>query len=448
MSNSNLLSLSPLDGRYYQKTIELRDYYSEYAMMKYRVFIEISYLSQLIRELNLPCDPKCWSDISSISETFTVDDANDIKKIEKTTNHDIKAVEYWIKQKLTSMGYSDLAHFVHYGLTSQDINTSTYVLQTKNSMIDIMLPNLQRITDILHHYARESWKIAMLSRTHGQPASPTTMGKEFMVFYERLSSCVQTEVDMSYQTKFGGAVGNFSALHLAHPNVNWLRFADRLCIENFDLIRTPYTTQIESYDNLCAHFDNWRRINTILIDLCRDIWQYISMNYFMMKIEVNEVGSSAMPHKVNPIDFENAEGNLQISNTIFEFFSRKLPISRLQRDLTDSTVLRNIGSAMGYSLIAIKSIVKGLNKLQINRLAINRDLNENWMVIAEAVQIILKRENIAEGYEIVKNVCRRHDAKYEDLIRVIENLNISESVKNEIRNLKVENYIGVVPEII
>jgi len=436
--DDSLYSLSPLDGRYMVKTSILRNYFSEYALMKYRVLIEINYFINL--SLILKTNDELISLFNKI--IFSLDDAKRIKEIEKITNHDVKAIEYFLKEK-----YNHPSNvYIHYGLTSQDINTSANMLQVKEAYSDVMQPSLKNIIQILTKKFAIPYKdTPMLSRTHGQAASPTTLGKEFMVFIERIEDQLNNELDIPWTTKFGGAVGNFNSLHLTHPTIDWNVFADKF-IESLNLKRSKFTTQIDHYDNLCAHFDNYKRINTILINLCQDIWSYISQDYFLLTINSQEVGSSTMPHKVNPIDFENAEGNLFLANSLFEFFSRKLPVSRLQRDLTDSTVLRNIGVAFGHSYLAFQSIITGLNKLNVNHIKLNKDLTDNWLVITEGIQLILKREGINDAYEVIKDLTRKRDVTLDDLHKFINNLpNISQNVKDELCNLTPQSYIGIIP---
>ena len=388
----NLTAISPIDGRYRNQTVDLSNYFSEYALIKYRVLIEIEYFI-FLHQQNLAQFSKHVineEQLRNIYNDFSIADAEVIKTIEKTTNHDVKAVEYFIKQKLEILNLSDTSEFVHFGLTSQDINNTAIPLSIKDALTQVILPNVMLVFEKITTQANEWEEIPMLAKTHGQPASPTKLGKEWMVFASRMNEQIKHLNQIPFSAKFGGATGNFNAHHLAYPHINWHDFGNNFC-KNLGLSRSYPTTQIEHYDNLAALFDCLKRINTILIDFTRDVWQYISMDYFKQQLKAGEIGSSAMPHKVNPIDFENAEGNLGFANAIFEHLSAKLPISRLQRDLTDSTVLRNVGVPLAHSLIAYKSILKGLNKLLLNKTAIEKDLDNNWAVVAEAIQTILRR---------------------------------------------------------
>ncbi|MCB0538099.1 MAG: adenylosuccinate lyase, partial [Bacteroidetes bacterium] len=409
MEFSALTAISPIDGRYQNKTNQLADYFSEFALIKYRVVVEIEYFLALI-DFNIPQlknFPKAKAKaVKSIYENFGLQDAEKIKATEKITNHDVKAVEYFIKEKFDALGLSDFKEFIHFGLTSQDINNTAFPLMLRNADEKVMLPKLKELTDTLQEIANEWMDIPMLARTHGQPASPTKLGKEIMVFVERLVNQIDIISELPIAAKFGGATGNFNAHHVAYPNKNWTDFANNFVEERLGLYRYQYTTQIEHYDFLAAYFDASKRINTILIDFCRDIWTYISMDYFKQKIKKGEVGSSAMPHKVNPIDFENAEGNLGIANALYQHLSSKLPISRLQRDLTDSTVLRNIGVPIAHTQIALQAILKGLDKLLINKAKIADDLEQNWLVVAEAIQTVLRREGIPNPYEQLRDLTR------------------------------------------
>ena len=404
-----LTAISPIDGRYHEKTKELSEYFSEYALIKYRVFVEIQYFIALAQK-PLPqleeFDLDLVENLDAIFENFSVEDAEIVKNIEKTTNHDVKAVEYFLKSKFDQMGISRFKEFIHFGLTSQDINNTATPLLLKNAIEEVYLPQLEKIKEKIADFAEEWASVPMLARTHGQPASPTRLGKEFRVFLERLNVQLVQLKYIPYSAKFGGATGNFNAHYVAYPDTNWKVFGDDFVSEYLGLTRSQFTTQIEHYDNLAALFHVLSRINTILIDLSRDIWTYISMEYFKQKTIKGEIGSSAMPHKVNPIDFENAEGNLGIANALFGHLADKLPISRLQRDLTDSTVLRNIGVPVGHSIIAFKSILKGFSKLLLNEEKLNDDLEQNWMVIAEAIQNILRRENFDKPYEALLNLTR------------------------------------------
>ncbi|HNT50280.1 MAG TPA: adenylosuccinate lyase, partial [Cyclobacteriaceae bacterium] len=406
--SASLYALSPLDGRYASATKSLTPYFSEYGLIYYRVRVEVEYfiaLTGAVPELKKFPNEKIAA-LRSVYETFNEADATAIKEIEKTTNHDVKAVEYFLKNKFDELSLSDYKEFIHFGLTSQDVNNTAIPLSLKEAMITVLLPAMDTIISLLVKFSGEWKDIAMLARTHGQPASPTRLGKEFDVFVVRLQKQVELLNTIPYSAKFGGATGNFNAHHIAYPEINWVTFAERFVNTQLGLHRSNPTTQIEHYDNLAALFDNLKRINTILIDFSRDVWQYVSMNYFKQKIKAGEVGSSAMPHKVNPIDFENAEGNLGIANALYEHLAAKLPISRLQRDLTDSTVLRNIGVPIGHTLLALKSLEKGIGKLELNKTAIDADLEENWAVVAEAIQTVLRKENYPNPYEALKALTR------------------------------------------
>ena len=447
MTTATLRAISPVDGRYAGKVQELSDYFSEFALIKYRVIIEVEYFIALF-EAELPqlssfSKDQC-QDLRDIYENFSDEDASAIKKIEQTTNHDVKAVEYFLKEKFEDLGLSEVKEFIHFGLTSQDINNTSFPLMLRNCEEHINLPLIKQLCAHLEELAAEWKDIPLLARTHGQPASPSKLGKEIMVFVERLVNQVDLLKELPIAAKFGGATGNFNAHHLAYPEVDWIEFANNFVEERLGLYRYQYTTQIEHYDFLAAYFDNWKRINTILIDLCRDIWTYVSMDYFKQKIKKGEIGSSAMPHKVNPIDFENAEGNLGIANALFEHLAAKLPISRLQRDLTDSTVLRNIGVPIAHTLIAIKSIEKGLGKLLLNEAKIAKDLDNNWMVIAEAIQTILRREGIPNPYEQLKELTRTNShVGQKEIHAFIDGLTVSDSLKKELKNISPSNYVGV-----
>tara|TARA_B110000483_G_scaffold14645_1_gene16504 strand:+ start:3738 stop:5084 length:1347 start_codon:yes stop_codon:yes gene_type:complete len=447
MTKATLRAISPVDGRYAGKVQELSDYFSEFALIKYRVIIEVEYFIALF-EAELPqlssfSKDQC-QDLRDIYENFSDEDASAIKKIEQTTNHDVKAVEYFLKEKFEDLGLSEVKEFIHFGLTSQDINNTSFPLMLRNCEEHINLPLIKQLCAHLEELAAEWKDIPLLARTHGQPASPSKLGKEIMVFVERLVNQVDLLKELPIAAKFGGATGNFNAHHLAYPEVDWIEFANNFVEERLGLYRYQYTTQIEHYDFLAAYFDNWKRINTILIDLCRDIWTYVSMDYFKQKIKKGEIGSSAMPHKVNPIDFENAEGNLGIANALFEHLAAKLPISRLQRDLTDSTVLRNIGVPIAHTLIAIKSIEKGLGKLLLNEAKIAKDLDNNWMVIAEAIQTILRREGIPNPYEQLKELTRTNShVGQKEIHAFIDGLTVSDSLKKELKNISPSNYVGV-----
>lgn len=444
MELSNLTAISPIDGRYRKQVEFLDEYFSEYALMKYRVCVEVEYFLFLADNHFFNLDYKTRQQLKKIAETFSVPDAERIKDIEKITNHDVKAVEYFLKEQLEKAGGRDVKEWIHFGLTSQDINNTSIPLSWKACMEYQYLPAVINLQKALHELAQQWKAIPMLAKTHGQPASPTILGKEIMVFVERLENQVDLFSYIPYAAKFGGATGNFNAHNVAYPEQDWIELGNRFVEEALGLQRLQFTTQIEHYDHLSAHFDCIKRINNILIDLCRDVWTYISMEYFKQKTKKGEVGSSAMPHKVNPIDFENAEGNLGVANALLEHLSAKLPISRLQRDLTDSTVLRNLGVPVAHTLIAIKSIEKGLGKLLLNEAKINEDLENNWAVVAEAIQTILRRENYPEPYEALKELTRGKASIIKDDIRqFIETLNVDEQVKNELRNVTPQNYVGV-----
>ena len=447
MKFSPLDSISPIDGRYNSKTSELQQYFSESSLIKFRLHVEIEYFIALcnssILQLNHFPSEK-FNLLRKIYTDFSSDDAIRIKEIESITNHDVKAVEYFIKEKFDDLSLSEFNEFIHFGLTSQDINNTAVPYSIKKALEEIMYPEFSDLIGLLEKQA-DKWKnISMLARTHGQAASPTRMGKEIMVFVERIKNQLSLLKQLPHTAKFGGATGNFNAHHVAFPEINWVDFANNFLSNSLDLKRQQTTTQIEHYDNLSAIMHNISRINTILIDYSRDIWTYISLDYFKQKINKNEVGSSAMPHKVNPIDFENAEGNLGIANSIFGFMSSKLPISRLQRDLTDSTVLRNIGVPIAHTLIAIKSLKKGINKLVINEEKIINDLENNWAVVAEAIQTILRREGYPNPYEALKELTRLNTKiTSETLEDFINNLKIDEKIKKELRNISPGNYTGI-----
>ncbi|HOR40199.1 MAG TPA: adenylosuccinate lyase [Paludibacteraceae bacterium] len=448
MTNLNLLTaISPVDGRYRSKVDELTNYFSEYALIRYRVQVEIEYFIALC-ELPLPqlnnIEKKVFPVLRSIYTSFSVADAQKVKDTESITNHDVKAVEYFIKDKFDEIGLSDYKEFIHFGLTSQDINNTAVPLSIKDCLYTVYLPVLQQLVDELEQLATKWEHIPMLAKTHGQPASPTRLGKEIRVFVSRLEQQIVLLKQTPISAKMGGATGNFNAHHVAYPTINWIDFGNSFVKNYLGLEREPYTTQISNYDNLAALFDAIKRINTILIDMNRDFWTYISMEYFKQKIKVGEVGSSAMPHKVNPIDFENAEGNLGIANAILEHLAGKLPISRLQRDLTDSTVLRNVGVPMAHNLIAIKSTLKGLSKLILNEASLKRDLDNCWNVVAEGIQTILRRENYPKPYETLKELTRTNtEVNAESIASFIETLQVSESVKAELRAITPHNYTGL-----
>lgn len=443
-----LTAVSPIDGRYRNKTEQLANYFSEYALIRYRVRVEIEYFITLC-ELPLPqlsnFDHSLFDALRNIYRNFTEVEAQRVKDIEKVTNHDVKAVEYFIKEAFDKIGGLDAyKEFIHFGLTSQDINNTSVPLSIKEALEEVYYPMINELVDQLDAYAAEWKSVPMLAKTHGQPASPTSLGKEIEVFAYRLKEQIATLAACKQTAKFGGATGNFNAHHVAYPQYDWKAFANRFVSEKLGLQREQLTTQISNYDHLGSIFDAMRRINTIIIDLDRDVWMYISMDYFKQKIKAGEVGSSAMPHKVNPIDFENSEGNLGIANAIFQFIAQKLPVSRLQRDLTDSTVLRNIGVPMGHSLIAIQSTLKGLRKLILNETKIADDLNNTWAVVAEAIQTILRREAYPHPYEALKALTRTNAKMTQETIhKFIDTLKVSEEVKNELRTITPHNYIGI-----
>jgi adenylosuccinate lyase len=447
MQLNSLSAISPIDGRYRRQVEHLAAYFSEFGLIKYRVRIEIEYFIELC-ELPLPqlADfPKnLYTGLRNIYLNFSEENALEIKEIEKTTNHDVKAVEYFIKKRFENFGIEKYSEFIHFGLTSQDINNTAIPLSLKEAHDTIFLPNLMAVVEQIQELA-EAWKsIPMLAKTHGQPASPTRLGKEMKVFVERLVNQIGLLAAIPYSAKFGGATGNFNAHFVAYPETNWVDFGNKFLNETLSLSRSQTTTQIEHYDNLGAYCDNLKRINTILLDFSRDVWQYVSMNYFKQKIKAGEIGSSAMPHKVNPIDFENAEGNLGIANALFEHFSAKLPISRLQRDLTDSTVLRNLGVPLAHTLIALKSLLKGIGKLELNQAAIDADLEENWAVVAEAIQTVLRREGFPKPYEALKDLTRKNEKITERAIReFIETLDISEKTKYELKQITPFTFTGM-----
>ena len=442
---SNILSISPVDGRYHHICEPISDYFSEFALIKYRVLVEIRYFISL-SELPIPSlkniSKKDLDKVSKISSDFSLDDAVTVKNIEKKINHDVKAVEYFIKEKFDRLDFSSYKEYIHFGLTSQDVNNTAIPLMLKDSIDNILSTSFTEIVNLLHSKTNELRGISMIARTHGQPASPTTFGKEFEVFGERLKNQINSLTHIPNNGKFGGASGNLSAHYVSYPKIDWDKFSDKF-LKSLGLTRSRPTTQIEHYDNMAAIFHNLLRINTILIDLCRDIWHYISINYLVQKVNKNEVGSSAMPHKVNPIDFENAEGNLLLANSQFSFLAEKLPISRLQRDLTDSTVTRNIGVPISHTLIAIESIKKGMDKIDVNKLKIEMDLENNWAVVSEAIQTILRRENISKPYEMLKDLTRGNvEINKESIQNFIKNLPVSEKVKKELLSITPQNYIG------
>ncbi len=433
-------AISPIDGRYYDKTNSLSKYFSESALIKYRVYVEIKYLIELdsILDLKIPNILK----LQDIYKNFNENDVLEVKEIEKETNHDVKAVEYFLKNKLEYHNLSEYKEYVHFGLTSQDINNTAIPLMIKNWLQNEYFLEIYSLLKNLKNLSKEWKDVPMLSYTHGQPASPTRLGKELMVFIERLENQIKELSNIQLCCKFGGATGNFNAHHIAYPEIDWKIFANNFT-NKLGLKRSQYTTQIDHYDSLASLFDGLKRINIILIDFCRDIWQYISMEYFKQKTKENEVGSSAMPHKVNPIDFENAEGNLGIANAILSHLSEKLPISRLQRDLTDSTVLRNVGVPMAHIHISLSSINKGLSKLILNKETIHSDLENNWIVISEAIQTILRRENYPMPYESLKSLTRGNKIDKESIHNFIDDLNIKSEIKEELKKITPQNYIGI-----
>ena len=448
MNLSNLEAISPVDGRYRRATDSLGKYFSEGALINYRVQIEVEYFIALC---NLPLPglegvgPKDFESLRRIYTGFSLEDAASVKKIEKVTNHDVKAVEYFLKDRFDELGLESYKEFIHFGLTSQDINNTALPLSMREAYQAVLKPALTEVCEGLENKAREWADIPMLARTHGQPASPTTIGKELYVFVERLAVQADLLNTIPYSAKFGGATGNFNAHQVAYPDVDWIAFADELVNNTLGLNRSKVTTQIEHYDNLAAFCDNFKRINTILIDLARDIWTYISFDYFKQKIKKGEVGSSTMPHKVNPIDFENAEGNLGVANATFEHLAAKLPISRLQRDLTDSTVTRNIGVPLAHTLIGLKSLMRGLNKLILNADVLQSDLQNNWAVVAEAIQTVLRREGYPQPYEALKELTRTHKTINQKAIAdFVASLDVSQAVKEELLNITPENYTGII----
>lgn len=447
MELNALTAVSPVDGRYRRHTTPLAPYFSEFGLIKYRVQVEVEYFICLC-EIPLPqladFDKSLYSDLRKLYTDFSEDDANWIKDTEKVTNHDVKAVEYFIKEHFNKLGLEKYLEFIHFGLTSQDINNTSNPLLLKDAMDAVVLPLYKETISTLEGLANDWKNIPMLAKTHGQPASPTKLGKEIYVFVERLNKQLEMLEDVPYGAKFGGATGNFNAHYVAYPETDWAAFGNNFVNNVLGLTREQVTTQIEHYDYLAASFDAMKRLNTVLIDLDRDVWQYVSMNYFKQKIKAGEIGSSAMPHKVNPIDFENSEGNLGIANAILEHLSAKLPISRLQRDLTDSTVLRNVGVPIGHIVIALNSCLKGLGKLQLNEDAIRADLEENWAVVAEAIQTVLRREAYPKPYEALKELTRKNTKVTETSIKeFIETLNVSEEVKAELREITPYNYVGI-----
>lgn len=445
MSDS-IFSISPIDGRYKPKTAVLGNYFSEFALIKYRIRVEIEYFIFLSK--NIATIGKLKQDelteLQNLYLNFNETDALRVKEIEKTTNHDVKAVEYFIKEKINLPALNDKLEFIHFGLTSQDINNTAIPLSLKEFVNEVLTKKFVQLQEMLAKFSDETKEISLLAHTHGQPASPTKLGKEIKVFWERIGKQLSLLETIPFSAKFGGATGNFNAHLIAYPQVNWPAFGNEFVNGILGLERSQTTTQIEHYDNMAALFQNYGRINTILIDFCRDIWTYVSMNYFKQKLKAGEIGSSAMPHKVNPIDFENAEGNLGLANALFHHLAEKLPVSRLQRDLTDSTVLRNIGVPFGHTLIALDSIFKGIDKLIVNETAIKADLESNWMIVAEGIQTILRREGFEKPYEALKDLTRKNEAITKLTIHdFIDNLNVSETVKQELKTITPDNYTGL-----
>ncbi len=447
MTLTALTAISPVDGRYRSKTDKLGEYFSEAALIRYRIRVEVEYFVALC---NLPLpqlqgvEPQKLEALRDLYRNFSIADAERVKEIESVTNHDVKAIEYLLKEKMDQLGMEACKEFVHFGLTSQDINNTSIPLSMKEGLEEVLYPSVEELIDRLKGFADEWKEIPMLARTHGQPASPTHLGKEFRVFVERLEKQYAQLRAVPVPAKFGGATGNFNAHHAAYPAIDWAAFANDFVNNTLGLDRSQYTTQIEHYDNLAAIFDALKRIDTILIDLCRDMWTYISMEYFKQRIKAGEVGSSAMPHKVNPIDFENAEGNFGVANALYEHLAAKLPISRLQRDLTDSTVLRNVGVPVAHTLIGVQSLMKGLGKVLLNEPALARDLENNWAVVAEGIQTILRREGYPKPYEALKALTRTNThITAESIAAFVEELNVSEEVKQELRALSPSTYTGI-----
>ena len=447
MNEFNLNSISPIDGRYFDKTKVLNKYFSEKALIFYRLKVEVEYFISLCK-IGIPqlenFESKKFDELRKIYLKFSDEDAAEIKEIERVTNHDVKAVEYYIKQKFDALNLAEYKEFVHFGLTSQDINNTAIPLSVKDFIEEVYIPKLNNVLDAINEKCEELKDITIISRTHGQPASPTKLGKEFKVFWTRISNQLSTLKEIPNSAKFAGAVGNFNAHHVAYPNIDWKEFGQNFIENELNLNYSFPTTQIEHYDSFAALCDNCRRINNILLDMCIDIWTYISHDYFKQKIIKGEVGSSAMPHKVNPIDFENSEGNIGLANSIFDFLSNKLPKSRLQRDLSDSTVLRNIGVPFGHSLISFESILKGLNKIYVNEDKINKDIEENWIVVSEAIQTILRREGYSNPYEIMKELTRNNQKiDKESLHKFIDELKIDDTIKKELKQISPYNYTGI-----
>jgi len=447
MELTHLTAISPIDGRYRKQVNHLDEFFSEYGLIKYRVLVEIEYFFFLASQKFFKLTPKAKLQLKKVLDDFSIDDAQQIKQIEAITNHDVKAVEYFLKEQLDKAGIPQLKEWIHFGLTSQDINNTAIPLSWKHCMEHEYLPSIINLQNNLYQLAAQWKNIPLLARTHGQPASPTRLGKEIMVFVERLNNQVELFSSIPYAAKFGGATGNFNAHHIAFPKKNWVALGNTFVEDILGLQRMQFTTQIEHYDSMAAHFDAIKRINNILIDLCRDVWTYISMDYFKQKTKQGEVGSSAMPHKVNPIDFENAEGNLGMANALLEHLSAKLPLSRLQRDLTDSTVLRNIGVPVAHIAIALKSLEKGLGKLVLNEAKIKEDLVNNWAVVAEAIQTILRRENYPNPYEALKDLTRgNHKIDKKSIHDFIAGLKVNAAIKKELKAITPLNYVGVNPE--
>ena len=447
MTLNPLTAISPIDGRYHAKTKKLAAYFSEFGLIRYRVQIEVEYFIALSQTeipifKSFPSDK--LADLRAIYLNFTEEDANWIKNSEKITNHDVKAVEYFLKDKMKSLGLESFLEYIHFGLTSQDINNTAIPLSLKEGIQKIYLPLIHELTALLNRYKQEWKDIPMLAKTHGQSATPTRLGKEIQVFSERIENQLNQLEQIPYSAKFGGATGNFNAHFVAFPEIDWVLFSNNFVNTALGLSRSQTTTQIEHYDNLAALFDCLKRINTIILDLNRDMWTYISMDYFKQKLKDGEIGSSAMPHKVNPIDFENSEGNIGIANALFEHLSSKLPVSRLQRDLTDSTVLRNIGVPLGHTFIALESCINGLNKLVINEVKIAEDLENNWAVVAEAIQTILRREGFEKPYEALKELTRKNEKISKDSVHAfIDGLPLEEKIKNELKLISPHNYLGI-----
>lgn len=447
MQLNTLTAISPLDGRYYKTVNQLSEYFSEYALIKARVKVEIEYFIALC-ELPLPqlssFDKAMFSQLRQIVENFSENDALRIKEIEKTTNHDVKAVEYFLKEQFDTLQLATYKEFIHFGLTSQDINNTALPYLIREFHQNVYIQSITNVIDLLKEKEQAWQDVAMLAHTHGQPASPTNLGKEIHVFVERIENQLKQLNEISFCGKFGGAVGNFNAHHVAYPNIDWVKFGNLFLKEKLGLTRLQTTTQIEHYDNLAAYFDAIKRINTIILDLDRDIWTYISMEYFRQQVKAGEVGSSAMPHKVNPIDFENSEGNICVANALLEGLARKLPVSRMQRDLTDSTVTRNVGVPLAHSILAYHSLLRGLNKLLLNQEAIDADLEKNWVVVSEAIQTILRREQYPQPYEALKNLTRGKTHITKEVIHeFIDTLQVSDTVKEELKQITPHNYIGI-----